>query len=464
VERILVVDDQPEVCALVEERLSDEEHRVTSVPDAERALATLAAHPGEFGLVILDLDFGPGRITGIEFLERLRADDPDLPVIVLTGKGTIPATVQCMRLGALDVLEKDTYLEEHLSASVGKASALRRVIAENRALRDQCRTLRQEADYYRQRLERNYRIVGHSRPMRAVLEQVKRVGPLPRPALVRGERGTGKELVAHAIHQAGPRAHGPFVTVNCAALPEGLLETEMFGQEANAFHNAPFKLGRFDLANRGTLFLDEIGNMSREFQQKILRVIEYQTFERVGGTQAVTVDVRIVAASNANLEQAMAEGRFREDLYDRLAFETIPLPPLRERREDIEPLAYFFIERFAEEVAGIGPKQISADALERLRGYDYPGNVRELKNVIERAMTYAPGRVIGVEHLPAEVAGAGAPRAGAPLAERLAEFEREQVRSALEAADWDRGRAAAALGLSAEAVGRLCRKYHLRRE
>jgi DNA-binding NtrC family response regulator len=280
--------------------------------------------------------------------------------------------------------------------------------------------------------------------------------------LVRGERGTGKELVAHAIHQAGPRAKGPFVTVNCAALPEGLLETEMFGQEANAFHNAPFKVGRFDLADKGTLFLDEIGNMSPQFQQKILRVIEYQTFERVGGTEPVTVDVRVIAASNADIEQAMAEGRFREDLYDRLAFETIGLPPLRERPEDVEPLACFFIERFAEEVAGIEPTQIAPQALECLRGYAYPGNVRELKSIVERAMIYAPGDTIEVEHLPAEVAGGGA-QAAAALPTRLSAFEREQLRAALEAADWNRRRAAAALGVSPDAMGRLCRKHRLRR-
>jgi DNA-binding NtrC family response regulator len=292
------------------------------------------------------------------------------------------------------------------------------------------------------------------------LEQVVRVARVPRPVLVRGERGTGKELVAAAIHQASPRADAPFITVNCAALSEGLLECELFGQEENAFHNAPFKLGRFELANHGTLFLDEIGNMSVEFQRKILRVIEYQQFQRVQGTETITVDVRLVAATNMPLEEAMQEGRFREDLYDRLAFETIPLPPLRERKEDLPLLAEHFLRLFAAEVPGITVKRVTPDAMQLLQGYHWPGNVRELKNVIERAAYRIDGDVITPAALPADLRSS--PRAaptGDGFIEKVEHFERTLLLEALEETHWNQKEAAERLGLKYDQLRHLYKKY-----
>jgi DNA-binding NtrC family response regulator len=393
VEHILVVDDQQEVCELLREVLADAEHEVSAVRYPEKALPLIAADPRKYDLVVLDLDFGPRHMNGIEALKRMREIDAEIPVIMLSGKGTIASAVEAIKSGALDFLEKDTYLDQHIKVSVQKAERLRAAIAEIRRLRDDNRSLAREAEYYRSRAEEDYQMVGDSAAWRAAVERALKVASLPRPVLVRGERGTGKELIAHTIHRHSPCAKGPFVTVNCAAIAEGLLETELFGQEANAFHNAPFKLGRFDLADRGSLFLDEIGNMSDEFQRKILRVIEYQTFDRMAGTEPVKVEVRVIAATNADLEAAMEQGRFRPDLYDRLAFETVHLPPLRERPEDIEPLALYFMTRFARET-GIPEKRLPRESVMALREYHWPGNVRELKAVIERLVYRAEGAVI----------------------------------------------------------------------
>lgn len=392
-EHILVVDDQQEICDLLREVLADADHEVSAVRYAEKALPLIAADPRKYDLIILDLDFGPRHMNGIEALKRMREIEADIPVIMLSGKGTISSAVEAIKSGALDFLEKDTYLDQHIKVSVQRAERLRAAIAEIRRLRDDNRSLAREAEYYRSRAEEGYQMVGDSPAWRAAVERALKVASLPRPVLVRGERGTGKELIAHTIHRHSPCAKGPFVTVNCAAIAEGLLETELFGQEANAFHNAPFKLGRFDLADRGSLFLDEIGNMSDEFQRKILRVIEYQTFDRMAGTEPVKVDVRVIAATNADLEAAMEQGRFRPDLYDRLAFETVHLPPLRERSEDIEPLALYFMARFVQET-GIPEKRLPRESITALGEYHWPGNVRELKAVIERLVYRAEGAVI----------------------------------------------------------------------
>ncbi|MFQ6097986.1 MAG: sigma 54-interacting transcriptional regulator, partial [Armatimonadota bacterium] len=255
------------------------------------------------------------------------------------------------------------------------------------------------------------------------------------------------------------RRDGPFVVVNCAAIAEGLLECELFGQEENAFDGAPFKLGRFEIADKGTLFLDEIGNMSLDFQMKILRVIEYQSFERVQGTERIDVDVHIIAASNTDLQQAIEAGRFRPDLYDRLAFQVIELPPLRERRDDIPLLCEHFVNRFAAEVPGIEPKAVSQEAIERLQRYDWPGNVRELKNVIENALLHSRGLQIRPEDIP--LPQSRPQEDGDTFPEKVEAFEKSLLVDALSAAGWNQKKAAELLGLKYDQLRHLYRKHHL---
>jgi len=440
---ILVVDDQPEVRDLLEDLLKRRGHQVETAAYAEAALDLVTARPDEYALVILDLDFGEGRVDGLEALQRLKVLAPDLPVVMLSGKGTTSSVVQAIKLGAEDFIEKDAYMEEQLDISMEKAARLLRVLTERRRIEARASALQRERDFMRQQLLHGYEVVWASRAMAQVMETVRQVASLPRPVLIVGERGTGKELVAAAIHQDGARRDGPFVTINCAALAEGLLECELFGQEENAFDGAPFKHGRFEIADGGTLFLDEIGNMSLDFQAKILRVIEYQRFERVQGTDTLEVDVRIVAATNTDLRAAIEQGRFRDDLYDRLSGWIIEIPPLRERRDDIVPLARHFIERFAEEIAGIEPKELSAEAIELLERHDWPGNARELKNVIEGAVCRAEGDTLEARHLPLELRRAALEQPpeqeGGNFETSVEQYERRLLLDSLEAHDWTYG-------------------------
>jgi len=394
-EKILVVDDQEEIRNLLTDVLKRRGSETTTASSAEDALKLLALPDKEFDLVILDYDFG-NRMNGLEALGKIKKIKPDLSVIMLTGKASVPVAVEAMKQGASDFVTKDFYLEENIEVSLQRLNNLINLYATNRELR-------KETEYYRNELKEKYNMVGDSPKFREVLDLVKSVASIPRPILIRGERGTGKELIAAAIHQGGIRKKGPFITINCAALAEGLLECELFGQEENAFTGSAFREGRFVLANKGTLFLDEIGNMSYEFQAKILRVIEYQQFERVGGEKSIKVDVRIITATNANIEKAMKEGKFREDLYDRLAFETIWVPPLRDRKEDIESLCYHFMKKLAEEIPGVKPKSISPEALELMMKYDWRGNIRELKYMIERITYKLDGDTIFPHHLPEEI-------------------------------------------------------------
>jgi DNA-binding NtrC family response regulator len=290
--------------------------------------------------------------------------------------------------------------------------------------------------------------------------------------LVLGPRGTGKELVARAIHTLSPRASEPYVTINCAAVAESLLESELFGHEEGAFTGATKqKEGKFELADGGTLFLDEIGNMSLEFQAKILRVLEYQRFERVAGSESIQVNVRVIAATNADLKQAIADGKFRPDLYDRLAFEVVQLPPLAQRLEDVPVLAAHFLTRFRQEVAGITVKEISADALDHFAQYDYPGNVRELKNIVERAVYMAQGEVLTGDDvdgaLPPEASSPAAPTSAfaddpkLPLDERVEAYEAYLCRDALERTRFKQKEAAQMLGITYDQFRQRYRKYGL---
>jgi DNA-binding NtrC family response regulator len=472
---IVAVDDQPEVRRLLADVIEARGRQFVGFDDGDDAIRFLAQREPEVELVILDLDLGHGRRGGLDVCRDLRRVHPDLPVIILTGDATIDRAVDAMRAGASDFVTKDPYLEDKLELSVDKVErlmaqvrAIRRLEGENRALRSANARLSELAG-------RRWQIVGSSRALGRAMAVVERVAPVPRPVLILGERGTGKELVARAIHQLSRRATEPYVTINCAAVPETLLESELFGHEEGAFTGATRqKEGKFELADGGTLFLDEIGNMSLEFQAKILRILEYQRFERVAGSESIQVDVRVIAATNADVRAAMDEGRFRRDLYDRLSFEVIDLPPLRERLDDIATLAEHFLERFRDEVTGLRVRALSPAAIERLTAYDFPGNVRELKNVVERAAYSARGEVLLPGDIEAALPPAPARRPLEPLASwddssislsaRVEAFERAICMEALEKARYNQREAAEILGLTYDQFRQRKRKYGLLKE
>lgn len=396
--RLLVVDDQAPVVRHVSDLARELGFAVETADSAEEALELLAGG-SPVDAVVLDWNLGAQKLDGVEAIPRIHQLRPRIPVIMLTGEASYRLAVEAVQAGASDFVEKNDDLDSQLEMALARLEPLWGLVEENQALRSQVARLEDAAGYYREELFKKYKIVGTSAALRELARTIEEVAPIPRPVLIRGDRGTGKELVAHAIHKASTRSGGPFVTINCAAFAEGLLECEMFGQEAGGFTDATFRKGRFELAHKGTLFLDEVGNMPAPFQQKMLRVLEYQEFSRVGGSATIKVDVRVVAATNADLERQMEDGSFRADLYDRLAFETIRLPPLRERKEDLAPLALHFLSILALEAPGQIPETISEEALERLQGHDWPGNVRAFKNYVERVAYRTRSDCIGPEHL-----------------------------------------------------------------
>jgi DNA-binding NtrC family response regulator len=434
--RILVVDDEANARSALAELLRDEGLEVETAADAFKALGKLAAFTPH--VVITDLKM-PG-MDGIELVKKLRAMDDAPAVIVMTAFGAVDSALEAMRSGAEDYLTKPLNFDE-LLVVVDKVLA-------NQALRRETVQLRTRV---RARVAPG-NMVGSSPPMQRVFEIVDQVAPSRATVLITGESGTGKELVANAIHQRSPRANGPFIKLHCAALAESLLESELFGHEKGAFTGAAGrKDGRFSLADGGTLFLDEIGEISPLLQVKLLRFLQEHEFERVGGTQTIHVDVRVIAATNRNLQEAVAQGRFREDLFYRLNVVNIETPPLRERRSDIPAVARFFLDRFAKE-NGKTIETISPQALERLVSYDWPGNVRELENAIERAVVLAGGGELEARHLPVGVRPVG--MSGVPLipGATMAELERYAILETLKAAGGSTSKAAEILGISPRTI------------
>jgi two-component system, NtrC family, response regulator len=472
---IVCVDDQVEVRRLLEGVFGSRGRRVEVFDDGEAAIAYLATHEPEVELVVLDLDLGSGKRTGIDICRDLHDRHPELPIIILTGHGSVDDAVAAVKAGAADFIVKDPYLEDKLDLSVEKIERMMAQVRERRRLEGENRELRATNQRLREIAGQRWQIVGESGALASVMGKIERVAPVPRPVLVLGERGTGKELVARAIHHLSPRTTEPFITINCAAVAESLLESELFGHEEGAFTGATKqKEGKFELAHGGTLFLDEIGNMSLEFQAKILRVLEYQRFERVAGSESIQVNVRVIAATNADLRAAMAEGSFRRDLYDRLAFEVVDLPALRERMDDIPVLAVHFLRRFREEVAGLSVREIAAEALDALARYDFPGNVRELKNVVERAIYSSTGEVLSAADIEAalpphrepartEVASF-ADDPSLPLSARVEAFERALCKDALERTRFNQKEAAGLLGITYDQFRQRYRKYRLGKE
>jgi two-component system nitrogen regulation response regulator GlnG len=380
--RILIADDEDSLRWVLDKGLRQAGYEITTVKDGESALRAFEAEP--FDLVFLDVRM-PG-MDGLTALARLRELAPDAHVIVMTAHGTMETAIQAMQRGAYDYLAKPFDLDEV-------------VLLAERAL--EARRLTQEVARLRtglQEVKEFSALIGRHPRMQELYKAIGRIAGSDVTVLIRGESGTGKELVARAIHHYSRRSGRAFVAVSCAAIPGTLLESEMFGHERGAFTDAKERrLGKFELAQGGTLYLDEIGDMPVELQTKLLRALQERTIERVGGHESIRVDVRVIAATNRDLETAMRDGTFREDLYYRLNVVTLNLPPLRERRRDVPLLVEHFLAKHAEE---LGDRGVAPDALDRLVGYDWPGNVRELENVIQRAMVLAQNGVVLPEHLP----------------------------------------------------------------
>jgi two-component system nitrogen regulation response regulator NtrX len=379
--QILVVDDEERIRQSLNGVLKDEGYEVLEVKDGTQALKQIETDAPD--LVLLDI-WMPG-MDGIETLERIKTQIPNLPVIMISGHANIELAVKATRLGAFDFIEKPLSLEKVL-LTVNNALIFSKLEQENRALR--------------QEVQKKYEIVGDSPGIQQLKEQIKIVAPTNGWVLISGENGTGKELVARGIHRFSLRAEKAFVEVNCAAIPEELIESELFGHEKGSFTGALTKRrGKFDLANEGTIFLDEIADMSLKTQAKILRILQEQKFERVGGAEMIFVDVRVIAATNRDLKEEIEKGRFREDLYYRLNVIPLAVPPLRERKSDIATLVEHFISEFCVDNHK-EKKRISPAAMDLFLSYSWPGNVRELKNVVERMVIMTRGPMIEPKDVP----------------------------------------------------------------
>jgi DNA-binding NtrC family response regulator len=429
---VLVVDDDEALAELISTALTEAGYQVTVARSVSSAVLLMGSR--EFDVALLDMHLPDG--TGADVLRRLVDDSALTEVVVLTGSRDIASAIQVMKLGASDYLVKPTPIAE-LEIVVAQASDRHRLRAENQALR-----------YRLERLETRHAVVTEDPSLLRVIASLAQIGPSDLPVLVQGESGTGKELVARAVHEASPRKSGPFVAINCAALPDSLLESELFGYERGAFTGAAVrKLGLFEVADRGTLFLDEIGDISATVQAKLLRVLESGEFFRLGSTRKMRSDVRIVAATNKDLADVMGKGLFREDLYYRINGVTLNLPPLRDRPGDVLPLALHFLR-----MHGI-KRGLSPRALEALKAYRWPGNVRELQMVIRRAGVLATGELIEPKDLPLKPAKAPSASGGSlPDGLTLEQLEDRYIRHVLAQCKGHRARAAARLGISVKTL------------
>ncbi len=446
--QILIVDDEKRICTSLGGILEDEGYKVRAVHDGHGALETIEMHLPD--LIILDL-WMPG-MDGLQVLEIVKQRYPALPVIVISGHGNIETALKAAKLGAYDFIEKPLSLEKTL-------------IVVERAL-DQRRLLQENLDL-RQRIERKYELIGASQVMQEIRERIATAAPTNGRVLIYGENGTGKELIARALHKFSLRAEKPFIEVNCAAIPQELIESELFGHEKGAFTGAiARKRGKFELAHEGTLFLDEVGDMSLATQAKVLRVLQEQKFERVGGADVLEVDCRILAASNKNLDHEIEQGNFREDLYYRLNVIPFFVPPLRERKEDIALLVNHFLQEFSLE-NGRRIKTITHDAIKMLMQYDWPGNLRELKNVIERLVIMTPGNIIRAESIPANMLGGTRRRPAAiafggelrTLRDAKNDFEKQYIHHCLKAHGGNITKTAQTLGIERTYLHKKIRQY-----
>lgn len=426
---ILVVDDEEGIREYLAEALSGEGNAVVQAADGVEALGHLALR--SFDVMITDLRM-PGALDGIDLLRKARAESPEMEVIVLTAHGSVDSAVEAMKLGAFDYLQKPVASPAELRLLVGRAMERRRLLA----LKDQSR----------REVESIPPLTFGDPVMTPVVQAIEKVAPTNATVLLLGESGTGKEVAAWTVHRQSSRRDGPFVPINCAAISETLMESEIFGHEAGAFTGATgARRGRLELADGGSLFLDEIGELKLELQAKLLRVLQERKFERLGGTRTLQVDVRWIAASNRDLAGMVREGSFRDDLFHRLAVFPVTLPPLRERKEDILPLAESLLVRICGEL-GRPPLRLDDSVGAFLRAAPWPGNVRELANALERAAILAEGERLSARDLSTSLGGSGAGADPGRLL-TMAEAEEAAIRKALEAARGHRKKAAEALGI-----------------
>lgn len=447
---ILIVDDEESIRESLDGILQDEGFRTVFACDGEEGL--LAHREENPDLILLDI-WMPG-VDGLEVLRRIKEASPEQPVIMMSGHGTIETAVRATKLGAYDFIEKPLSLDKVLVA-VQNALKIGQLVEENRSLRA--------------KIAKDYEMIGESQAIRELKAQIEVAAPTSGWVLITGENGTGKELVARAIHTLSHRCEKPFIEVNCAAIPEELIESELFGHEKGAFTGATAqRKGKFDLAHEGTLFLDEIGDMSLKTQAKVLRILQERKFERVGGSRTIEVDVRVIAATNKDLEEEIQKGNFREDLYYRLNVLPFYVPPLRERHDDVPALVNHFLQHFCSKESR-DAKSLSAEAMDALKNYNWPGNVRELKNIVERLVIMTPGTVIDERQLPAAI------RTRKPLAsprpthtiqgdfntykEAKEEFEREFLIQKLEENDWNISRTAEIIEVERSNLHRKIKSY-----
>jgi len=447
---ILIVEDERFQREMLKGFLAGEGHRVAEAKDGNTAIRQV--QDGHFDLLLLDFKM-PG-MNGIEVLEKIKNINPEISVIMMTAYGTIETAVDAMKLGAVDYIPKPIDLDQLLTL-VNRISERQTLIRENEILRQKVwkKGLAQEQIIYK------------DAGMETIINMVGRVASSRATVLIMGESGTGKELFANLVHATSPRSEKPMIVVNCGALPETLLESELFGYEKGAFTGATARrMGRFEEADGGTLFLDEIGELSPPVQVKLLRFLQEREFQRLGGNQTIQADVRIISATNQNLEEKVKEGTFREDLYYRLNVVSITVPPLRDRRGDISVLTKYFIKRFSAE-NGKDIKGLSNEAMDILMKYDYPGNVRELENIIERAVVITRDQVISIRDLPFEEISPqhfADYKEGGALRDEIESLERKRIEQALDETGNNQTKAAELLGITERTLRYKLKKYNFK--